>query len=208
MGDALEYLKTKYNLDYTQPSPFFIPMGRGREVPYMLNRLGFKVGAEIGVYQGNYSKDLLRRISGLKLYGIDCWENYEGYKDFNMYQQQHIHEAYEIAKENVKGYDCELIKMYSTDAAKLFKDESLDFVFIDGNHDYEHVVEDIAAWSKKVRRGGVIYGHDYVDMSNRKGRWRKFNVINAVDGWMKSYKIKPWFVLTNNKYNCWLYVKE
>ena len=204
--DAIKYLEDKYNLDYSKPAPFYIPMGRGRDIPYMFNRLGYKVGAEIGVYRGSYSLDLLKRIPGLKLYGVDLWENYKGYKDFSMFQDAHMDESYEETKKNVEGYDCTLIKATSREAAKQFEDESLDFVFIDANHAYEYVVEDIALWSKKVRKGGIIYGHDYTDYSNNK-RWDQIQVIPAVDGWMKAYKIHPWFVITNNKYNCWMYVK-
>lgn len=49
-------------------------------------------------------------------------------------------------------------------AAKNFKDESIDFVFIDANHTYEFVSKDIAAYLPKVKKsGGVISGHDWSD---------------------------------------------
>ncbi len=206
MSKALKYLVDKYKIDLKQPGPFRIPMGRGRDVPFMFRRLGFKVGAEVGVYQGNYSKDILHRVPGLKLYAIDVWDNYDGYIDFSMFDKNHMKESYEKAKENVRGYDCELIKATSREAAKQFKDESLDFVFIDANHAYEDAVEDIALWSKKVKKGGVIYGHDYHDFS-KGSRWKTMNVINAVDGWVKSYRIHPLFILDKNKYACWMYIK-
>ncbi len=49
----------------------------------------------------------------------------------------------------------------SLDAAKMFKDRSLDFVFIDADHNYESVKVDIAAWRSKVKPGGILAGHDY-----------------------------------------------
>ena len=52
-------------------------------------------------------------------------------------------------------------KEYSVDAAKLFDDRSLDLVFIDANHTYEHVKEDIEAWYPKIRDGGILSGHDF-----------------------------------------------
>lgn len=52
-------------------------------------------------------------------------------------------------------------KMYSVDAATLFEDRSVDFVFIDGAHDYDNVRADICAWLPKVKPGGVLSGHDY-----------------------------------------------
>ena len=53
------------------------------------------------------------------------------------------------------------IKMKSVDAAKLYDDGSLDLVFIDAGHEFDHVVADIKAWLPKVRPYGFIAGHDY-----------------------------------------------
>jgi hypothetical protein len=52
--------------------------------------------------------------------------------------------------------------MDSKEASKLFNDESLDFVYIDANHTYEAVKEDLKCWYDKVRVGGVVMGHDYL----------------------------------------------
>lgn len=46
-------------------------------------------------------------------------------------------------------------------ASKLYEDNSLDFVFIDAEHKYEFVIQDILNWLPKVKKGGVIAGHDY-----------------------------------------------
>jgi predicted O-methyltransferase YrrM len=53
------------------------------------------------------------------------------------------------------------IRLASVDAASLYDDQSLDFVFIDAAHDYDSVLTDIAAWRGKVKPGGVLAGHDY-----------------------------------------------
>jgi predicted O-methyltransferase YrrM len=202
--DALEYIVKRFNIDLTKESPFHIPCDRSNGIPSLFNELGFKRGVEIGVFEGAYTKALLKKIPGLKLYGIDLWQPYEGYLDSN---NTRVVDAYQKALENVKGYDCELIKGWSSEVAKQFENESLDFVFIDGNHAYEYVVQDLAAWTPKVRAGGIIYGHDFDDHT-KSHKWKKMGVINAVTGWVKSYKIHPWFVLEGDRNRSWMYVKQ
>ena len=53
------------------------------------------------------------------------------------------------------------IRLKSTEAVEMYEDRSLDFVFIDGSHEYEDVKEDLSVWYTKVKRGGTIAGHDY-----------------------------------------------
>ena len=50
--------------------------------------------------------------------------------------------------------------MTSRVASSIFKNESVDLVFIDGNHVYEHIREDILLWLPKIKDGGMIFGHD------------------------------------------------
>jgi predicted O-methyltransferase YrrM len=202
--ETQEYIVKKYNIDISEPSPHMIPQGRFKDIPRLFRELGFKVGAEVGVFEGEYAKWLLRGVPGLKLYAIDAWEDYKGYKD---YHTGTIVKAYEKAKKNVEGFDCTLIKEWSVEASRKFLDESLDFVFIDGNHDYPHVVEDLQAWTPKVRKGGIVYGHDFDDYSNKR-RWKEMQVVYAVEGWTQAYKIDPWFVWTRNRNKCWMYVKN
>ncbi len=202
--DTLEFFLNKYPVDLNTPSPFTLPISRETDIPELFKELNFKIGAEIGVYRGGYSETLLKAIPDLKLFGIDLWELYTGYRD---YRKDDIRDAYNEAVERTKNYNCELIKGWSNQVVKKFKDESLDFVYIDGNHSFEYTVMDLAFWSKKVRKGGIIYGHDFEDWSHN---WRRYdmNVINAVTGWCKSYDIHPWFVIAADKHPSWLYIKK
>jgi hypothetical protein len=74
----------------------------------------------------------------------------------------------------------------SMDAVKKIKDGSLDFVYIDANHGFDYVMEDLIEWSKKVRVGGIVSGDDYYD-------FRKAGVIEAVDAYTKAHGIKVTF---------------
>lgn len=54
-----------------------------------------------------------------------------------------------------------IIEGDSCDASEEVADHSLDAVFIDAAHDFQSVSEDLIAWTPKVKRGGIIAGHDY-----------------------------------------------
>ena len=210
--DTLGYICEKFDIDLNKKSPFKINCGRRRDLPKLFNELGFKVGAEIGVLRGEWSVNLFHFIPDLKLYGIDKWGHYPTYRDFR--SQRKLDECYEDAKNRLKDHDCELIKKWSMDAVKDFEDESLDFVFIDGNHTFEYVTEDIAHWSKKVRKGGIVSGHDY--FRSRSGVY--IHVKDVVQGWTYAHGIHPWFVLegkfekktglVDNKWKSWMWVKK
>jgi hypothetical protein len=72
-------------------------------------------------------------------------------------------EIYETCKSILEpfGERCEMIKGYSPSASEMFEDASLDFVYIDGAHDYNSVKSDLDAWYKKLKIGGILSGHDY-----------------------------------------------
>jgi hypothetical protein len=53
------------------------------------------------------------------------------------------------------------IKGRSIDAARLYPDRSIDFIFIDAGHEKEDVIEDATAWFPKIKKGGIMAGHDY-----------------------------------------------
>mgnify|MGYP001592017508 CR=1 FL=1 len=156
------------------------------------SELGFNIGAEIGVAQGDYAQVLCETISNLKYYGIDPW--YVGG------MKNHVHRGqYELTQKKLAPFDATLIKKYSLKAVKNFADSSLDFVYIDANHQFDYVVCDIIEWTKKVKKGGIVSGHDYV-VANTCG------VIEAVDGYIHAHslhlnlttdpaeKISWWFV--------------
>ena len=115
---------------------------------------GFKVGVEIGIDRGEYGITLCK--AGIKMYGVDSYVQYDEYKREGMYKTH-----FDEAKVNLKGYDYTIINKFSMEALKDFEDNSLDFVYIDGNHTLPYISADIFGWERKVRRGGIISGHDY-----------------------------------------------
>lgn len=119
----------------------------------------FSVGAEVGVLDGTYSMMLCDANPSLKLFCIDSWRVHKGYKDYQ--RESTMNRSFENAKRNLEGYNCELVRKYSMEAIKDFENESLDFVYIDANHAFEYVMQDIIEWTKKVKKGGIVAGHDF-----------------------------------------------
>lgn len=220
--NTLKYIKDKFGLRYLVPMPIQLPIDRDKGLSGLLNELGCKVGVEIGTQKGRYATWLFSRIKGLKLYCVDPWTYYEGYVEINRWPDQTIFDSFlEIAKKRLERKNVEFIRKYSMDAVNDFADESLDFVYIDGNHTFEWVIDDIAAWEKKVRPGGIVAGHDYRNSIDRMKEGSKaltpheriklIQVKTAMDAWTFANRIKPWFVTTateTDRSPSWFYVKK
>lgn len=203
--NPVDFLYESYNVDRNTTSPIKLEISRWGSLPRIFRRLGYKVGAEIGISSGIFSKYLCKGNPDLRLYSIDAWQIYPGYT--YAHSQKKMDKLYSIAKKRLIPYKCNIVRGWSVDIAKRFANESLDFVYIDANHDYEHVKEDIKEWSKKVRKGGIISGHDYINGSNGVA----YGVKQAVNEWTVENKIHPLWVLNKNSQisesPSWMYVK-
>lgn len=134
---------------------------------------------EVGTYKG---KSILYLAEGLKeksveveLYGVDTLLGSEEHKDAKNEILTKYFDNIEPLRDQITT-----IVTTSLQASKLFENESLDFVFIDASHDYENVKADILAWMPKVKKGGILSGHDY------NKHWP--GVIQAVDELIKDTK--------------------
>lgn len=212
--DTLEYIVNKFNLDINVKPPVVATNITRTLMAQTIHELDFKVGAEIGVAQGWYSEIIAKENPQAKLYAIDIWGQYEGYNEY----RDRIDRYYEAAKNLLAPYNCELVKKFSMDAVKDFENNSLDFVFIDGAHDFKNVAMDICEWSKKVKPGGIVYGHDYKRWPRGRYIGRKYivDVKDVVQAFMYAKHIEPWFALENTipdpKFGrdnpCWMFVRK
>jgi hypothetical protein len=151
------------------------------QLPIYLSELGLTgEGAEIGVLFGEYSEQLLRMCPVKKLHMVDPWENQSPSVYLDGCNAIRMDRALEKAKLAVAPYGdrANIIRKYSLEAAEQFADESLDWVYIDANHGPAFIREDLAAWWPKIKPGGMIAGHDYLDIENE---FRSCGVKSAVD---------------------------
>jgi hypothetical protein len=119
--------------------------------------------AEVGVERGRNAVDMVQNISNIgKLYLIDDYLPYTDY--LGGYCPQEIQDqVYQDMLERISLYSDKIIviKKSSLDVALTFPDGFFDFIYIDGNHNYESVKQDMYAWFPKVKKGGLLSGHDF-----------------------------------------------
>lgn len=167
-----------------KPNPIELPILR-RNLPGMFYFLGFKRGAEIGVKRGEYSYEICNGMPGVELKCIDPylpgakygWDLVEGFVT--------------IARKKLSGFNAEFIRKTSRHAsAEDIPKWSLDFVYIDADHSFNQVMQDVIIWSDRVRPGGVVSGHDYDNP----------DVKAAVDTYTKIHECELFITQKGRKY--------
>ncbi len=198
MADTLAYITDKYNLDLSKGTRIDIPDVGRADLARLFAELGFTKGAEVGVEKGKYAAELCRNIPNLKLFCIDLWKLYRG---GGKRQPTQIQQSYLAnLKQALSQYDVTYIEKLSLDASNDIPENSLDFVYIDANHRFDFVMQDIIEWSERVRPGGIVSGHDYCSATP--------GVMTAVDAYVKAHNIANFFVTTADSWPSYFWVKE
>lgn len=151
---------------------------------------------EIGVWKGDFSNIIINNLKPKKIYLIDPW------KDFGPEYFGKVHEKYDQIRQNlrfnfvkkrfqklIKKKQVKLLKMTSKEAIKNFKKGYLDFVYIDGNHDYNFVKYDLKNYFYFLKSGGYLIGDDF----------RLKSVKKAVLEFIKQNNIKD-FLTKNDQF--------
>jgi len=148
---------------------------------------------EIGVWKGGSTAYMgVEILNSKKSIKFDAIDTFEGSKEHG-----EVIGLYEEAKANLKPLIdlgvVNLIKGNSLNEISRYPDQSIDFCFIDGSHEYEDVKKDILAYLPKVKSGGILAGHDY------DNAWK--GVIQAVDETLGKNNIKV-------RRSTWIYYKS
>jgi len=181
--DTLEYIKSKYGCSGDITYPFEVKSLDRKLLANLFAELGFTVGCEVGVRNGDNALHLLSVVPGLKMYLVDPYTMYDSSPSTTAERHQ---SRFKKAQEKTKNYDAVFIRKYSMEAVKDIPELSLDFVHIDGDHSSDLVMQDLLEWSKRVKAGGIVSGHDYCE--GQQGE-----VKDAVDAYIREHNISCWF---------------
>ena len=138
---------------------------------------------EVGTWYGKSAAfmtvEIINSGKNIKFYCVDEWTGAVEYSPNTLTEQSE--DFYNEFLNNSKSVDGKFIPIRSRSdiAAYKFEDASLDFVFIDASHDYESVKADIKAWYPKIKKGGIISGHDYLGFNG---------AVKAVDEFVNEQK--------------------
>jgi hypothetical protein len=126
---------------------------------------------EVGVWKGRSASymavEIINSNKNIKFDCVDTWEGSDEHKDPALAAYEPLLDIKDgLYNEFLKNtqpvkHIINPIRLPSLEAANLYEDNTLDFVFIDAAHDYESVKKDITAWFPKIKKGGTIAGHDY-----------------------------------------------
>lgn len=165
------------------------------------------IGVEIGVQKGKFSAQILNEWNKGFLFLVDPWKEFpkNEYSELGNVSQERQEAFYEETICRLAPYAdrYRVIRETSEQAVKQFEDNYFDFVYIDANHKYEYIKQDIELWYPKVKKGGVFAGHDYYNS----------NILNicgvkrAVTEWTKKENIVDKVVITQEIIPSWFIIK-
>jgi len=161
------------------------------DIHVALSKLKVERLCEIGVRRGINFSNLIKCKPKLAV-AVDCWEEVPGkpeYNDLGESQQQLDGEYNSFMMEFGVLPNVRVVREFSIEAAKMFPDGYFDFVYIDAAHTYEEVLLDCKAWYPKIKKNGILAGHDYFP-DERIWRGLPCGVYQAVNEFVKEKRMK------------------
>jgi hypothetical protein len=151
------------------------------------------IGAEIGVCKGINSMPLYFISKPSKMYLVDIWTeicpngaDWPRMGDPFLWYDDHKGLVEKIFSEEIKDGSVELRKEYGSDFLNHLEDDSLDWVYLDSDHRYNCIAIEINLAIQKVKKGGLIMGHDYSTVPQTWGS----SIIRAVNERIQNNDVK------------------
>lgn len=172
------------------------------EIPTMLKLFGLTDRiCELGVAKGDNLWTMIKLAFPKYALAIDVWD-----EEVCPYYTQEYHDRsyekvlriFEVAR-GWSGSEIDIIKGDHSQLVHNYEDGWFDYVYIDSDHRYEQTVRDIAQWWPKVKKGGILAGHDYSDIE-------AYGVVAAVDEFVEANDIK-YIHITKEQTKSWIILK-
>lgn len=212
--NTAQYLENKFGPH--KGNPHLLESFLRDDMYKLFAELGFTIGLETGVEKGKNAQTMFEIIPNLKLYGVDSYKrhpqaSYIYHAEKRNWDDQYLQAAKGQCLKRMNGRNFTLLESFTEYAIRDVKDNSLDFVYLDADHSYDFVMQDMILWGRKIRKGGIMSGHDYyIDKSESS---RRTKVTQAVNDYVKVHNIKLY--ITNeihhdqkgDIYPSWFWVK-
>lgn len=176
-------------------------IGNRADFGFLLKSMGYNRGAEIGVQEGLFAAEIRKHWGG-DLHLIDSWTMIEEFPGVSIAVQ--FNNYLKTVIRFLDDFHAYVHRMSSRQAAETFPDGFFDWVYIDADHRPTAIREDLRLWYPKVRNGGVLAGHDYLDGKVSAG---DFGVKSAVDRLIveRGHKL----IVTNEaEWPTWYFLKD
>ncbi len=186
--------------------PIQLDMSRN-DLPALCRDLGFTRGAEIGVWKGAFATAFCLANPQMHMLCVDPWSSYPAWKDTKnelplVEAKAFMAKAYRQARHKLDPLNTTIVRNHSKYAVKDVPDGSLDLLYVDANHVYDAVMQDVTLWAPKVRSGGIVAGHDFRIFSNKP----TIHVVPAITDYTRAHGIDPWFTTAADRTPSWLWV--
>ena len=157
------------------------------ELPQIFEREGLKIGAELGVKRGAYSKIVLSQWKSAEKYVlVDLWAQQENYIDLANVPNSEQDKNFIATQNNIAPWSdkIEICRNYTTHCHHMYDNHYFDMIYVDARHDRLGVLQDLNDWWPKLKREGLLCGHDYEEQwdgpQSNNQHWEK-NYDGTID---------------------------
>lgn len=152
---------------------------------------------EVGVLRGDFSIKILEALKPSNLVLVDPWVKFssDDYGDYSRLTQSGWDTMHSKVVKRFQEYPVEIFRGLSLPAAAAMAGRSFDFIYIDANHQEEHVLADLRAWWPMLRPGGIFSGHDLDLLTVRSAvtRFRSERGVEAPLGSTSEKNCPSWY---------------
>ena len=212
--NTVQYIEKKFGPH--QGNPHKLESFLREDLYRLFADLGLTTGVEIGTEKGKNAQTMFEIIPNLNLYGVDAYKHHPQashmlHANLRNWNDDWFRNCKNQCLKRMKGRNFTLLQGFSEDVVNKVEDNFLDFVYIDADHSYDMVMLDIIEWGRKLKKGGIMSGHDYYNDNETSKRRAK--VTQAINDYTNMHGIKFYItdehhaLLLGDIYPSWFWVK-